>query len=174
MRDGLTAQYIAGEQADFAGILRTLPPAAWGEPSLCAGWTVRQVVVHVAAHVHDQQRDVTVLDHFSRCPEQELIAYLESPPHESDDATLTVRRRSAEIQRGELMIHQQDVRRTLGMARSIPSDGDLEPLLMATAGRTVALEELDGPGVGVLGDRIRNPSPVLRDLNDYAAIVNPL
>jgi hypothetical protein len=50
----------------------------------------------------------------------------------------------------------------------------LETLLMATAGRTEALDELDGPGAAILADRIQNPSKVLQDLNDYAAIVNPM
>ena len=45
---------------------------------------------------------------------------------------------------------------------------------MATAGRTPALDELDGPGAAILADRMRNPSKVLSDLNDYAATVNPV
>ena len=141
-------------------------------------------------------------------------------PYETDDPSVTIRRRFAEIQRGELMIHQQDVRRSLGIQRVIPLDrvegvlsfglqpvgslglafarerakglrrvsiesdwkwrsgketrGTLETLLMATAGRTEALDELDGPGAAILADRIQNPSKVLQDLNDYAAIVNPM
>lgn len=219
-QDGLTAQYIEAEQAEFAEMLWTLPPDSWLQPSLCAGWSVRNVVVHVAAHIHNQQQDQIVVGHYSRCPEEELISWLGSPPYERDDPSLTIRRRSAEIQRGELMIHQQDVRRALGVQRFIPLDrvegvlsfglqpigslglafarerakglrmvstengwrwgsgkeirGALEALLMATAGRTEALEELDGPGAGILADRIRNPSKVVRDLNDLAATLNPV
>ena len=44
--------------------------------------------------------------------------------------------------------------------------GALEALLMAKAGRTGALEKLDGPGAGVLVDLIRNPSKVVQDLNE--------
>jgi hypothetical protein len=44
--------------------------------------------------------------------------------------------------------------------------GSLEALLMTTAGRAVALEELAGPGAAVLADRMRNPPKVLRDLLD--------
>ena len=52
--------------------------------------------------------------------------------------------------------------------------GSLEALLMTTAGRAVALEELGGPGVNVFADRMRNPPKVLRDLLDYTWSVNPV
>jgi hypothetical protein len=52
--------------------------------------------------------------------------------------------------------------------------GSLEALLMATAGRSVAVDELGGPGVTVLADRVRNPPKVLRDLLDYTWSVNPV
>jgi hypothetical protein len=52
--------------------------------------------------------------------------------------------------------------------------GSLEALLMTTAGRAVALEELAGPGAAVLADRMRNPPKVLRDLLDYTGSVNPV
>jgi hypothetical protein len=175
--------------------------------------------VHVATHIHDQQKDLTAIGHYSRCPEEELILYLESAPYEADDPSLTIRRRFAEIQRDELMIHQQDVHRSLGIQRVIPLDrvegvvsfglqpvgslglafarerakglrlvsiesswkwgsgkeasGTLEALLMATAGRTEALDELDGAGAAIFADRIQNPSKVPQDPNDYGAIVNP-
>ena len=107
-------RYIEAEQAEFAEMLRALPHDSWREPSLCTGWSVRNVVVHVAAHIHNQQQDKTVVGHYSRCPEEELISWLGSPPYERDDPSLMIRRRSAEIQRGELMIHQQDVRQRPG------------------------------------------------------------
>jgi uncharacterized protein (TIGR03083 family) len=196
-------------------MLRALTGEAWNKPSLCADWSVRNVVVHVAAHIHDQQQDTEVVGHYSRCPEEELIAWLESPPSDPDGDTLVARRRAAEIQRGEIMIHQQDVRRALGIPRVIPLDrveqvlsfglqpigslglafgrersmglrlrstessgrevyGPLEAPLMATAGRAQAFEELDGPGVAVLAQRMQHPPKVLQDLNDYAAMVNPV
>ena len=46
------------------------------------------------------------------------------------------------------MIHQQDIRRVVGIRREIAE----EPLAMA--GRPVALEELDGPGVATLRSRL--------------------
>jgi uncharacterized protein (TIGR03083 family) len=218
--DRLTADFIQAEQAEFADLLRALPQDAWIEPSLCEGWSVRDVVVHTAAHIHNQQQDQSLISRFASGPKHELIAWLESAPAESTESMYQARRRFAEIQRGEVMVHQQDVRRALGITRVIPQDrvqgvltfglqpigslglafgrerakglrlvssennwtwgtgkevrGSLEALLMATAGRAVALEELDGPGVAVLADRTLHPPKVLHDLLEYCATVNPV
>jgi uncharacterized protein (TIGR03083 family) len=40
---------IKSERAAFADNLAALPPADWDRPSLCAGWTVRDVVAHMLA-----------------------------------------------------------------------------------------------------------------------------
>jgi uncharacterized protein (TIGR03083 family) len=215
-----TAQLVAAEQAEFAAMLRTLPREAWSTPSLCSKWSVRDVVIHTAAHIHDQQNDRAVISQYASRSEEALVAWLESSPAEPTDSDYRARRLFAEVQRGELMVHQQDVRRALGIPRVIPQErvqevlafslqpigslgvafgrerarglrlmstenvwtwgtgkdvsGSLEALLMTTAGRAVALEELDGPGVTVLADRMRNPPKVLRDLLDYTWSVNPV
>ena len=36
------------EVADFKERLSALPPGAWGQPSACAGWTVAEVLGHLA------------------------------------------------------------------------------------------------------------------------------
>src|SRR5690606_22099438 len=38
------------ERADLAEFLTTLEPEQWGVPSLCEGWTVRDVVAHVISY----------------------------------------------------------------------------------------------------------------------------
>jgi uncharacterized protein (TIGR03083 family) len=218
--DGSTANFVREEQAEFVSLLRALVPASWSKPSLCTEWSVRDVVVHTAAHIHNQQQDRTVISRYAASSESALVAWLEAPPAESTEPTYRACRRFAEIQRGELMIHQQDVRRALGIPRVIPRErvqgvlsfglqpigslglafgrertkglrltstendwrwgtgkeirGTLEALLMATAGREVALKELDGPGVAVLADRMSNPPKVLHDLLNYSATVNPV
>jgi uncharacterized protein (TIGR03083 family) len=215
-----TAQFIAGEQAEFADLLRMLPSTAWSTPSLCDGWSVRDVVIHTAAHIHNQQQDRSVISQYASGSDEELVTWLASPPAEPEESGYRARRLFAEVQRGELMVHQQDVRRALGLPRVIPHErvqgvltfgvqpigslglafgrerskglrlvstdndwtwgsgnevcGSLEALLMATAGRAVALQELDGPGVEILAGRIQNPPRVLRDLLDYTATVNPV
>lgn len=39
--------YIDGQRADLADFLDTLTPQQWETPSLCPGWTVREVAVHI-------------------------------------------------------------------------------------------------------------------------------
>jgi uncharacterized protein (TIGR03083 family) len=124
--EGSTAHFTAGEQADFAALLRSLPSEDWDRPTLCNRWTVRDVVVHTAAHIHDQQQDQPVISRYAAGPEEGLVAWLESAPAESSDpptdTSQLARRRFAEVQCGELMVHQQDVRRALGIPREIPSE----------------------------------------------------
>ena len=38
---------IAAERAELAEVLTGLPAARWDEPTLCAGWRVREVVAHM-------------------------------------------------------------------------------------------------------------------------------
>jgi uncharacterized protein (TIGR03083 family) len=44
-----TWQMIEAERATLVDALAQLPDAAWDKPSLCAGWTVREVVGHMIA-----------------------------------------------------------------------------------------------------------------------------
>jgi uncharacterized protein (TIGR03083 family) len=125
---GLTAGLIREEQEEFVALLRELPPESWEQPSLCQGWSVRDVVLHTAAHIHNEQKDKAVLRQYAARPEADLVAWLASPPFESNARAASARSRSAQIQRGELMIHQQDVRRALGRPRTIPVDRVMEVL----------------------------------------------
>jgi uncharacterized protein (TIGR03083 family) len=38
---------IAAERRELAAVLAALDPGAWEQPSLCAGWRVREVVAHI-------------------------------------------------------------------------------------------------------------------------------
>ena len=44
-----TWQMIKAERASLVDALATLPDANWDKPSLCTGWTVREVVGHMIA-----------------------------------------------------------------------------------------------------------------------------
>jgi uncharacterized protein (TIGR03083 family) len=48
---------IAAERRALAGLLGDLPAARWEEPTLCAGWRVREVVAHITmAYRHSLPR----------------------------------------------------------------------------------------------------------------------
>jgi uncharacterized protein (TIGR03083 family) len=115
------------EHADFIALTRLLTADQWAEPSLCRGWTVRDVVVHTAWHIHrDRKALVGFLlksaisgsakagaNQIARDGDRSndsLVEWIASPGH-CDLVNL-----------GEMMIHQQDVRRPLGLIREIPED----------------------------------------------------
>ena len=117
---------VAAEQREFADFLRGLTPEEWESPSLCSGWSVREVVIHIAIHSHTGAGERTLKLARVRFSEDrlhepertrkpdELIAWLESPAELAREKPL--------VQLSELMIHQQDVRRPLGAVRDIPAD----------------------------------------------------
>lgn len=43
---------IAAERRDLADVLTGLPGRTWDEPTLCAGWRVREVVAHMTMPFH--------------------------------------------------------------------------------------------------------------------------
>src|ERR1700693_2864816 len=38
---------IAAQRGSLAAVLDTLPASGWDQPTLCAGWRVREVVAHI-------------------------------------------------------------------------------------------------------------------------------
>ena len=122
------------ERVDLAAFLQTLSPQQWEAPSLCRGWRVRDVVAHMLSYeelgtvalagrfargwfVPDWANAVGVADYAEHSPQQ-LLALL--------DDSLVPRGLTAgfggRIALVDGMIHQQDIRRPLGVARDVPAD----------------------------------------------------
>ena len=125
---GVLRRMIEDEQAQFVALLRSLSPDQWKVPSLCRGWTVRDVVMHIANHTHTRDLERTaqvararfsenrhIAEHAGRSND-ELIEWLASP------AVLSGKPNNARTQLAELVVHQQDVRRPLGATRTIPAE----------------------------------------------------
>ena len=118
---------VEAEQDDFATLLRGLTSEQWETPSLCKGWSVHDAVIHIAIHAHTnpvqritQLARVGFSEDRQMEPERtrstsELVDWLASP------ATLGGRF-DILTQLSELVIHQQDVRRPLGIVRQIPAE----------------------------------------------------
>jgi len=117
------------ERAEFADLLDTLTTDQWSAPSLCAGWTVREVAAHVVAYL-----DQTVIALSGnmiryRCDIDRLNAAVARRYSEVEPAELVGRMRrgsdpvgAAALYGGrvaliECLIHQQDIRRPLGAHR---------------------------------------------------------
>lgn len=120
------------ERAAFADLLDGLTAEQWAAPSLCDGWTVRDVAAHTVAYL-DQGRfallaayarariDVDRLNSHALARTatvgaEELAGQMRSGVDPCGAGAL-YRCRVALI---ECVIHQQDVRRALGVRREVP------------------------------------------------------
>jgi len=118
------AAMITAEHAEVCELAGSLTTQQWDAPSLCGGWSVRDVMIHLADHIHrsgpqaigalvrggfsptrSTQRTV---DRGRHIPAAELIGWLEQPV-----------RAPSVVQLCELVIHHQDVRRALGLSRAM-------------------------------------------------------
>lgn len=122
------------ERQDLRGLLAGLAPEQWRAPSLCAGWSVHDVVAHMLSYeelrprqlaerfarglfVVDRVNAVGLRAYSTRTPAQ-LIQLLDDHLTPSG---LTAGMGGA-IALTDGMIHQQDIRRPLGLHRSIPAE----------------------------------------------------
>ena len=95
----------------------------WTVPSLCPGWTVRDVIVHLAYHTHRSLKEgvgnldkttAMMVEREKASSSDGLLRWLSSPPAPAE--------RKSRGTLAELVIHQQDVRRPLGLPRDYPED----------------------------------------------------
>ncbi|TYP88983.1 maleylpyruvate isomerase family mycothiol-dependent enzyme [Blastococcus xanthinilyticus] len=132
-----------GERVDLADFLDTLQPQQWDAPTLCAGWRVRDVVAHVVSYeehgLNDlvkrlararfaphRLNDVAVLEYNERTP-QELLRFL----RDHSEPRGVTGGRGGGVGLVDALIHHQDIRRPLGMPRTIPAERLLHALPFA-------------------------------------------
>ncbi|MBL1077894.1 maleylpyruvate isomerase family mycothiol-dependent enzyme [Nocardia sp. 2] len=118
---------LQAERAELVELLRSLSDAEWETPSLCAGWSVRDVVCHL-------QTDAVSLQSY-------LLLSLRNPSIDRTNQALI--RQVRTLSNAELIdrlaaadgwfsrylprialadnfVHQQDIRRPLGRERTVP------------------------------------------------------
>lgn len=122
------------ERQDLLQLLERLSPEQWAAPSLCAGWTVRDVVAHLLSYDELGPRQLATrfargLFLVDRVNAAGLREYASRTPPELVDllrAHLTPSGLTAglggAIGLTDGMIHQQDIRRPLGEPRPIPAE----------------------------------------------------
>ncbi|WP_414687713.1 maleylpyruvate isomerase family mycothiol-dependent enzyme [Mycobacterium sp.] len=127
-------QMACEERADFADLLAELSPQQWEHPSLCERWRVKDVVAHVLSYDElsrpqlvwrfvkgglwpNRINAIGVAEYATRSPEQ-LAALMRAciPPRGFASGF------GGMIALVDGMIHQQDIRRPLGIPRSIPPE----------------------------------------------------
>jgi uncharacterized protein (TIGR03083 family) len=153
------------EREDLLDLLRTLAPEQWRAPSLCAGWTVQDVVAHMLSYEELGPREVAARFargrlRFDRVKAVGLREYGSRTPAELVDLLgrhlrptgLTAGLGGA-IALTDGLIHQQDIRRPLGLPRTIPAERLLPALRTAMFAPTL---------LGVL--RVRDVRLVATDL----------
>jgi uncharacterized protein (TIGR03083 family) len=205
----VTALELArAERLEFADFLSGLTPEQWEVPSLCAGWSVRDVAAHCVSfeetpgpqlvgrflkgRLQTDRINALAVTALEGRPTGDLIQLLRdnAEPHGLGGGF------GGRVALTDNMIHQQDIRRPLGIPRAIPTErlcaaldfvryaptirgawrirglravasdvdwshgkgpevhGPGEALLLAMAGRTDALLDLDGPGKETLIARL--------------------
>jgi uncharacterized protein (TIGR03083 family) len=127
-------QMAREERGEFAAFLATLSREQWNAPTLCTGWRVRDVVAHVISYDELSMRDVlkrvlgnrldldrvnaAVLSELADRSSDELLALLEA--HAEPTGLPAAFGGLVALVDG--LIHQQDIRRPLGLPREIPPE----------------------------------------------------
>jgi uncharacterized protein (TIGR03083 family) len=125
-------QMACEERQDFAELLAGLSPEQWEQPSLCEHWRVRDVVAHVLSFEELSRWEVVrrfvkgglltnrvnaigVAEYARRTPEQLTELMRASIPPRGFTTGF-----GGMIALVDGMVHQQDIRRPLGISRVIP------------------------------------------------------
>lgn len=151
MADGALIEMARAERADLLEFLHTLQPHEWDEPSLCAGWQVRDVVAHMLSYEDLGPKEVARRFMRGRFSLDRVNASMLGSARRDHEYLLE--RLAEHLQpRGltrafggmvamlDATIHHQDIRRPLGKPRTIPQ------LRLRTALRLAIL----APPVGAL------------------------
>jgi uncharacterized protein (TIGR03083 family) len=120
------------ERADLAAFLETLTPQEWHAPSLCDGWTVKDVVAHMVSY-----EELTTFGLVKRFAKGRVVHANEvgveefapmSPQELMDFLARHLRPRGLTAGFGGMIalvdgtVHHQDIRRALGRPRTVPVD----------------------------------------------------
>ncbi|GGG28546.1 hypothetical protein GCM10007304_48020 [Rhodococcoides trifolii] len=122
------------ERSEFADLLEGLTPQQWASPSLCAGWTVRDVAAHAISFESLSRADLFrryVKARFA--PDRINQLGVDSLGHLPQSGIVDLfrqHRRPTGLTAGfggrialvDGLVHQQDIRRPLKLPRAIPSD----------------------------------------------------
>ena len=126
-----TTEMARDEREEFASFLDGLTPEQWNSPTLCEMWTVRDVAIHTVSYDElsaaglvarflkgrlntDRINAIGVADYAGRAPEQiTAMIRAHAEPHGLTGGF------GGKIALTDGMIHQQDIRRSIGILRTI-------------------------------------------------------
>jgi uncharacterized protein (TIGR03083 family) len=130
----LTMQMARDEREEFAALLEGLTPQQWDSPTLCEQWRVRDVVAHAIGY--DPLNRVQLVRRFAKgavtSGGANAVGVAEYADKSPEELVALVRKYTepqgltagfgGRIALTDGMIHQQDIRRPLGIPRTIPPD----------------------------------------------------
>ncbi len=130
MDDSQIWGYIDEQRADLADFLDTLTPEQWESPSLCPGWTVRNVAAHITLSATNWGRlSVELLRSGFRFNAMTL-RFAGSDARRPDEITAAMRAMVGGRRRPpgtavadplmDVMVHGQDIAVPLGLERTMP------------------------------------------------------
>lgn len=137
------------ERRDLADYLDTLTAEEWEQPSLCAGWTVRDVVGHLPSYDELGWPAVLALFARSRFSLDRCNQVLVEQSRRLTVEQLVARLRAHAVPRGitamfgsaialtDGVIHHQDIRRALGRPRAVPEERLVAALEFAPRARVL-------------------------------------
>jgi uncharacterized protein (TIGR03083 family) len=126
-----TMQMARDEREEFAALLEGLTPQQWNNPTLCDLWTVREVAIHTVSYDElttaglvgrflrgwlntNRINAIGVADYADTTPEQiTAMIRANTDPHGLTGGF------GGRIALTDGMIHQQDIRRSIGLPRTI-------------------------------------------------------
>ena len=126
-----TKEMARDEREAFASFLDGLTPQQWNSPTLCELWTVREVAIHTVSYDElttaglvgrflkgrlntDRINAIGVADYSDRSPQQITVLIRSyAQPHGLTGGF------GGRIALTDAMIHQQDIRRSIGLPRTI-------------------------------------------------------
>jgi uncharacterized protein (TIGR03083 family) len=124
---------IAAERGALAGDLADLTPAQWNTPSLCAGWTVRDVVAHLSATASLKPATFFVgiakaKFNFDKFANDQIAKHRGADPAATLDEFRGLQNSTSAPPGpktswlGEVVVHGEDLRRPLGISHTYPPD----------------------------------------------------
>ncbi|MFE4498413.1 maleylpyruvate isomerase family mycothiol-dependent enzyme [Rhodococcus sp. NPDC056743] len=120
--------HILAERRELVALLETLSPEQWSTPSLCGNWSVRDVAIHVSMDSVTMRRYfLAALQHrsASRVNEHYVTTQNNVPTDILADrlavsaTTSWFARYAPRLTLSDHVVHQQDIRRPLGLPRTI-------------------------------------------------------
>jgi uncharacterized protein (TIGR03083 family) len=133
------ASAIRRERLDLCEYLQTCAATEWSTPSLCSGWTIRDVVAHLSLTTNESWRGfvfgmIKYRGDFDRMVAMQARHHSE---RHTPEVLIDQLRRSADSSRRapgsapidpllDLLVHGQDITRPLGIERQVPTMAAIE------------------------------------------------